>query len=520
MSYIKKIRLHNFKIFNDLEIDTDRKLVILIGENGVGKSTVLEAIQLVLTGSHKLIESIGINNLINLKAVDSFLNSKKNVRDLPIVRVELFLNEDLEDDTINGIHYELVTSSIPKNGISLTLKPDVDIYYSEIIEILEKTNLFPFEYYKTEFKTFSGKSYTSFSKTKSIYKHKFIRNLSLSYKRGMKEYIKGIYESSVDEPKRKFININFREQTSRFIEDNLRTFSDINFQFEHENENSFQNNLTIYENGININNFGHGEKLLLNIESDLISGIDNTVVLLEEPETHLSYLNMHKLIDVISNSTNEQIFVTTHSNMIAARLGLNNLIMLGNAHKVTLNDISEETATFFAKSANTNLLNFILSDKVILVEGNAEYILMDYLYQKITFKESYKDNIAIISCGGKTFKRYIEIGILVNKKIAVITDNDNNPPINVIKSFLVEGHNNINAFTDMNIENNTLEVSLYHYNQKLFEKRLKTNSMSKGLLSFMLENKTESAYRILTKIEPELIVVPNYIEDAIKWIRE
>jgi len=117
----------------------------------------------------------------------------------------------------------------------------------------------------------------------------------------MKEYIKGIYESSVDEPQRKFININFREQTSRFIEDNLRTFSDINFQFEHENENSFQNNLTIYENGININNFGHGEKLLLNIESDLISGIDNTVVLLEEPETHLSYLNMHKLIDVISN---------------------------------------------------------------------------------------------------------------------------------------------------------------------------------------------------------------------------
>ena len=44
--------------------------------------------------------------------------------------------------------------------------------------------------------------------------------------------------------------------------------------------------------------------------------------------------------------------------------------------------------------------------------------------------------------------------------------------------------------------------------------------MTKGLLSFMLSNKTESAYRILTNVELSLINVPNYIKEAIEWIKE
>jgi len=520
MSYIKKIILHNFKIFENLEINTNRKLVIFIGDNGVGKSTILEAIQLMLTGSQKLVESIGINNIMNINAVNNFLDGNKKIKNLPKTRVEIFLDDNISDATINGNHYDLLNSDFAKNGLSLTIKPNLETYEQEIKEILENTDLFPYEYYKIEFKTFSGKTYSQYTKTESIYKHKFVRNFNLNYKKGMKDYIKEIYESIFDETMRKSINISFRENTFNFIKDNLKEMSDIDFQFEHENENSFQNNLTIYEKGININNLGHGEKLMVNIEADMYSSLDKTIMLLEEPETHLSYLNMHKLINLIKESTNDQIFITTHNNMIASRLDLRNLIVLNGNNKFTFNDISKETSIFFEKSTNTNLLNFILSKKSILVEGNSEYILLDSFYEKINGNKSYLDNVSIISCDGIPFKRYIEIGEFLNKKIAILTDNDKKNSEDVISKYLSNENDKIKIFTDKNEENYTLEVSLYNNNEDLFKEKIETKSMTKGLLSFMLSNKTESAYRILTNVELSLINVPNYIKEAIEWIKE
>ncbi|HCY06103.1 MAG TPA: ATP-dependent endonuclease, partial [Erysipelotrichaceae bacterium] len=165
MSYIKKIILHNFKIFENLEINTNRKLVIFIGDNGVGKSTILEAIQLMLTGSQKLVESIGINNIMNINAVNNFLDGNKKIKNLPKTRVEIFLDDNISDATINGNHYDLLNSDFAKNGLSLTIKPNLETYEQEIKEILENTDLFPYEYYKIEFKTFSGKTYSQYTKT-------------------------------------------------------------------------------------------------------------------------------------------------------------------------------------------------------------------------------------------------------------------------------------------------------------------------------------------------------------------
>ena len=41
---IKSIELNNFKVFHDLKLDFNNKNVVLFGVNGVGKSTVLSAI--------------------------------------------------------------------------------------------------------------------------------------------------------------------------------------------------------------------------------------------------------------------------------------------------------------------------------------------------------------------------------------------------------------------------------------------------------------------------------------------
>ena len=68
---IRKIRLHNFKRFQDYTIDPNERVNILIGDNEVGKSSVLEAIDLVASGSNRRIEAIGLDRLLNIDAVQA-----------------------------------------------------------------------------------------------------------------------------------------------------------------------------------------------------------------------------------------------------------------------------------------------------------------------------------------------------------------------------------------------------------------------------------------------------------------
>jgi len=48
--YISKVKIHNFKCYRDFEIILKEGLNIIVGDNEAGKSTILESINLALTG--------------------------------------------------------------------------------------------------------------------------------------------------------------------------------------------------------------------------------------------------------------------------------------------------------------------------------------------------------------------------------------------------------------------------------------------------------------------------------------
>ena len=77
---------------------------------------------------------------------------------------------------------------------------------------------------------------------------------------------------------------------------------------------------------------GKGKQSFLKAEfalREFTNGKDLDVVLLEEPENHLSHSYMKKMISKIQdNINNSQIFVTTHSSLITSRLGLKHAIFL------------------------------------------------------------------------------------------------------------------------------------------------------------------------------------------------
>ncbi|WP_429112398.1 AAA family ATPase [Aeromonas veronii] len=101
MTYITRVKLTNFKKFRVYDIKFDPKRNILVGDNEAGKSTILTAIELVLSGSKSKIESFGIESLLNADAVANFLAGEKTIANLPVLHIELFLNQT-ENPDLNG----------------------------------------------------------------------------------------------------------------------------------------------------------------------------------------------------------------------------------------------------------------------------------------------------------------------------------------------------------------------------------------------------------------------------------
>ena len=134
---IDKIRLINFKRFEDYTINPNDRINILVGDNEVGKSSILEAIDLVSSGNVRKVENIGLDRLINVDAIKQFNNTRK-YEDLPEMKVELFLNGEF-DHTMNGKNNSL---GIISDGIRLVCTPNDD-FRKEINEFLEEeSNVF------------------------------------------------------------------------------------------------------------------------------------------------------------------------------------------------------------------------------------------------------------------------------------------------------------------------------------------------------------------------------------------
>lgn len=524
--HIEEIRLKNFKQFREETIKFNKKRNILIGENGVGKTSILRAICYVLNASESPIRDLGLQSLFNNDAIIDFMNSTKKYQNLPKLEVELFLSEDILNHKINGVHN---SKGKTLNGLKMLIVPNDD-FSQEISDSLEESVIFPFDFYKLQFLTFSDTPYNSYNR---FMRYTLIDSTKINSQHATRKLIERIYKNRTDVDKRQRIKHAYRVHSEQF---STKFSSEFNLNGLDEElykvtlatgrENALEENLTIYnDKDIDIWNMGQGDSVFINTDYALSNSSDNTqIVLLEEPENHLSYLNMHKLIEKIKSSEDKQTFIATHSNMISSRLDLSNAIFLANSTATKLSSLRVNTADFFRKSPDNNILNFILSDKAILVEGDAEYILLDLIYKKQNSKKMYEDNITLISCNGLTFKRYLEIAQLLNKKVAVITDNDSDYTRNILESYSKFFSEKIEVFAPKDNTINTFEIALHKNNEDFLEKYLLKPQMINGVLSFMLKNKAEASFRLLNKLESNDKVyneftIPTYITEAFKWIR-
>ena len=525
---ISRIILQNFKRYKRVDFICNSDINIFVGENGAGKSTLLYAIGLVLSGSHSLIERSSLANIFNQEAILEFM-STKDIKQLPEVIIEIFfdgINTEISSNfNLEGKHN---SQNIKAFGLSLKITPNQD-YITEMNSVLNDSNwtVFPFEFYRVEFLTFSGKSYSSYNKPYKFI-HSIVNTSLIDTQQEIQKRIHEVYLDNISAENRAKVNHQYRINSLNFLhtlrKDELLKENGSEFQLHFdESENSFRDSISAVKNGVDIKNLGQGEKVLLGVEN-AYSHLKETVkiLLIEEPENHLSFQNLQKLVNMLSSNTGVQVFIGTHSNMIASRLGVDNLHFLDNGQISKLEGLNRDTIRFFQKSTNQNLLNFTLGKKIILVEGNAEYILMEKFFEMIHSKKPEDLNVSIISVDGLSFERYLEIAAcFVDKKVVVITDNDSDYAGNVQSKYSsYQQFQNIKVSSDLDNDNQTFEICIYKNNKALLDSSGLTKS--KDLQGYMLREKAEFAFRLLEHLETDNIskkfIIPNYIKEAIEWI--
>ena len=517
---ITKIKLLNYRRFKDYTVTPNEKMNILVGDNEAGKSTILEAIDLVSSGNIRRVEAIGLDRLLNINCVREFNSGERKFDNLPTLRAELYLSGIESDYNICGENNMEHTNC---SGIRLVCEPNSD-YITEISAALSADEqYFPYDYYSIRFSTFADEGYTGYrKKVHSI----LIDSSNMNSEYATTDFVRRMYLRYTEENVKERVNhrSSYRQFRDTFRETKLKELNermpkDKHYKFGLKNNSlsQFDSELMIYEDEIGIDSKGTGKQAFIKTDFALERAGQNVdIILIEEPENHLSPVNLRKLIQSVSNNRNGQIFITTHNSLISTRLEINNLLIMHvdeSSEPVMLKNLKEDTAKYFLKTPPAGIIEFALGKKVILVEGPAEYMLMEKFYVEQTTCTPEADDVHIIDVRGLSFKRYLDIAQLTGCKVAVLTDNDSNYQKHCVDKYAdYISVQNIKVFYEENDEKRTFEIVLYNDNKELCDKLFNSPAQD-----YMLNNKTEAAYQLLS--QGDKIKVPDYIKRGIEWIR-
>lgn len=195
---IEKVKIVNYKSFKgEFELSLNDGINVIVGNNEAGKSTILEAIHLALTGifNGRSIKNELTQYLFNYEIIKEYIaaiNSKKHA-ELPYILIELYFKGD-DNPLFEG---DGNSKKIKADGVCFKIMFD-EMKYAAEYESLHKAGeikSLPIEYYDVFWTAFSRLSIT----TRSIpFKSAMIDSSNTKYQNGSDMYISRIIKDSLD----------------------------------------------------------------------------------------------------------------------------------------------------------------------------------------------------------------------------------------------------------------------------------------------------------------------------------
>ncbi|MGV8963185.1 MAG: ATP-dependent nuclease [Candidatus Saccharimonadaceae bacterium] len=543
--HIEKVVITNFKSFREkFTLELGNGLNILVGDNEAGKSTILEAIHLTLSGlsNGRYLKNELSEYYFNASAVSDYLNSLNSGNPIqpPKITVELFFGGNVPLFQGDGNSTRHGASGVCMCiGLSERFQEEYNDYISE-----GTINALPIEFYEINWDTFAREPITP---RKIPIKSAFIDSSSNRYNNGSDVYMTHIIKNHLDQRQKNELTHAHRRLQGEFLLDHSvkkvnQSIGDITRKSQYDKHvaltvdlsstNAWEFGFLACVNQVPFQHIGKGEQAVIKTKLALEhkKSKEANIILLEEPENHLSHAKLNQLIkDIHDKCCEKQILISTHSSFVANKLGLHSLILIDNKLQVRLDDLPEDTQSFFEKIPGYDTLRLILCKKAILVEGDCDELLVQRAYMdKNKGRLPIQDGIDVISVG-TSFLRFLQIAQKIKKSVCVVTDNDGRidelnkkyeqylgaskkPNIKICFDETVDmGNLEINGAP---FNYNTLEPKFVKANNvELVNKILGLNKSEEGLHRYMRAYKTECALKIFETLEK--ISFPKYILDAI-----
>lgn len=376
--FISKVQIKNFKLFkteDNFEIDNlnipdseniGSGLTVVVGENGCGKSTIMEAIALTLL-EYKA-DSFNINDMNDpnieteitihadntFKVKGTFPNTEFEARGFKFIgktrernNKNKLLSLTMTDQLYISIDAEKPKPGSPDLRVSVTnsfgtkRSNELDVLY------LDKNRLYQTRagiYNLTRFDRIMDDFNFQYYK-----KNENIENLNTILNDKIK---KGLENKFLEEAINKFYDISGYSIKLDFI-DNYLPFKNANFVV--ETESNLQ---------VNLSSLGSGYEMIFSLIYSYYMSKQNgkkLIILIDEPELHLHPKLQEKFVDfILEVSRDSQVILTTHSPLLIKQLSYNENIKNIILKKDKKIKEFEERKLSYISSNETNYLAFEL----------------------------------------------------------------------------------------------------------------------------------------------------------------
>lgn len=472
--HVKAIKLINFKKFRDELLEFNDDVNIFVGDNNAGKNTILEALEIVLNYNHRGRPFNGefSPDLFNQDAVTRFLASDLSSKHLPSLIIEAY---------IDGVpEYRGSNNSLKADAQGVLVQACFDPSLEAVYEshLLTKPNItsIPIEFYKVEWLDFGWNPIKPIAKK---FKALYIDPTRIHPTMGKNQYISSILNTALAKEELVKLTLNYRENLQVFNNSgevrtvnasldagHLITDSKLTIAASTLPAGSIQTGLQLEVDDVPFHLIGKGEQSNVQIKLAIQNkSHDIDLVMMEEPENHLSHTNLNKLVHYIETQRGDkQLFLTTHSSYVLNKLSIDKICLVQSGYK-RLHTLDAKVVKTLKRLPGYDTLRVALSGKVILVEGPSDELVLKKIYQRKHNRLPEQDGIDIIVVRGVGFKTFIEVGKEIGTKIHVLRDNDGDYNGNVVQGRLeYAAFPNIKLYSSMNDAEFSLEPAMIYAN--------------------------------------------------------
>ena len=188
-----------------------------------------------------------------------------------------------------------------------------------------------------------------------------------------------------------------------------------------------------FNNGLKISDFSEGQKkeILVTFITDVLASVDS-IFLLDEPDSHIHPIKKKNLIEILKASDTQNIIMTTHSPTLIREIESKHFILMQNGEAKTTEKLELFKEITNNKWSIDSINNVLIANKnIILVEGKTDIEYLEIALSKLRDYPSYNrkyqslDFIFIPFGGASGLVNFLnKFNTSENQKVFAILDKD------------------------------------------------------------------------------------------------